>query len=151
MNRYPEYKDSGVEWIGEVPSHWGIKKIKYVSKLVNGSTPKSDKENWNGEADLVIRIIDDDASYSKVAFRLVVHPINDAPILQAIGDTNMFLNNVNYPNDTHIKIEYSDIEQNKENLALDTCKQTGTVHERHKAYYVDGVLYYKGKILQSNQ
>ena len=30
MNRYPEYKDSGVEWIGEVPSHWGIKKIKYV-------------------------------------------------------------------------------------------------------------------------
>ena len=39
----------------------------------------------------------------------------------------------------------------KENLALDTWKQTGTVHQRHKAYYVDGVLYYKGKILQSNQ
>jgi len=39
----------------------------------------------------------------------------------------------------------------KENLALDICKQTGTVHQRHKAYYVDGVLYYKGKILQSNQ
>ena len=39
----------------------------------------------------------------------------------------------------------------KENLALETCSQTGTVHKRHKAYYVDGVLYYKGKILQSNQ
>jgi large subunit ribosomal protein L32 len=39
----------------------------------------------------------------------------------------------------------------KDNLALDTCTQTGTVHQRHKAYYVDGVLYYKGKILQSNQ
>ena len=39
----------------------------------------------------------------------------------------------------------------KDNLALDTCNQTGTVHERHKAYYVDGVLYYKGKILQTNQ
>ena len=39
----------------------------------------------------------------------------------------------------------------KENLALDTCNQTGTVHQRHKAYYVDGVLYYKGKILQTNQ
>ena len=39
----------------------------------------------------------------------------------------------------------------KENLALETCTQTGTVHKRHKAYYVDGVLYYKGKILQSNQ
>ena len=39
----------------------------------------------------------------------------------------------------------------KDNLALDTCTQTGTVHQRHKAYYVDGVLYYNGKILQSNQ
>ena len=39
----------------------------------------------------------------------------------------------------------------KDNLALDTCNQTGTVHQRHKAYYVDGVLYYKGKILQTIQ
>lgn len=23
--RYPEYKDSGVEWLGEVPEHWEIK------------------------------------------------------------------------------------------------------------------------------
>ena len=34
-----------------------------------------------------------------------------------------------------------------ENLALETCSQTGTVHQRHRAYYVDGILYYKGKIL----
>ena len=39
----------------------------------------------------------------------------------------------------------------KDNLALDTCPQTGTVHKRHTAYYVDGVLYYKGKILQNNK
>ena len=28
MERYYSYKDSGVEWIGEIPSHWGIEKIK---------------------------------------------------------------------------------------------------------------------------
>ena len=39
----------------------------------------------------------------------------------------------------------------KDNLAIETCPKTGTVHQRHKAYYVDGVLYYKGKILQNNQ
>jgi len=33
---YPEYKDSGVEWLGDVPKHWGITRIKYVSEL----TPK---------------------------------------------------------------------------------------------------------------
>ena len=25
MKRYDSYKDSGVEWIGEIPSHWEIK------------------------------------------------------------------------------------------------------------------------------
>ncbi|EET7732914.1 restriction endonuclease subunit S [Escherichia coli] len=27
---YPEYKDSGVEWLGEVPSYWSFKKAKYI-------------------------------------------------------------------------------------------------------------------------
>ena len=26
--RYPSYKDSGVEWLGEVPKHWEIDRIK---------------------------------------------------------------------------------------------------------------------------
>ncbi len=30
-----EMKDSGVEWIGEVPKHWGIKRLKYVAKHIN--------------------------------------------------------------------------------------------------------------------
>ena len=30
------------------------------------------------------------------------------------------------------------------------CSQTGTSHLHHKAYTVDGVLYYKGKILSKN-
>lgn len=30
MERYSKYKDSGVQWIGEVPSHWDIIKAKYL-------------------------------------------------------------------------------------------------------------------------
>lgn len=30
MKRYDSYKDSGVEWIGEVPSHWEIIRMKYT-------------------------------------------------------------------------------------------------------------------------
>jgi len=29
--RYPKYKDSGVEWLGEVPEHWGVKPLKTVA------------------------------------------------------------------------------------------------------------------------
>ena len=33
MKRYKEYKDSGVRWIGEVPNHWIIKKLKYSCQM----------------------------------------------------------------------------------------------------------------------
>ncbi len=35
-----------------------------------------------------------------------------------------------------------------DNLCISTCNETGEPHLRHRAYYVNGVLYYKGKILQ---
>ena len=40
MKRYPEYKDSGVEFIGDIPAHWEFKKLGYVSKIFKGGTPK---------------------------------------------------------------------------------------------------------------
>ena len=36
MRRYESYKDSGVEWIGQVPEHWEVKKIKAFAKINNG-------------------------------------------------------------------------------------------------------------------
>lgn len=32
MKKYDSYKDSGIEWMGEIPSHWYNSKIKYLSK-----------------------------------------------------------------------------------------------------------------------
>jgi type I restriction enzyme S subunit len=49
MNKYQSYKPSGVEWIGEIPSSWSLKKIKYLGNIVSGGTPSTDKEEyWNG-------------------------------------------------------------------------------------------------------
>ena len=31
-------KDSGVEWIGQVPEHWEVKKLKYLSKIKSGDS-----------------------------------------------------------------------------------------------------------------
>ena len=28
---YPAYKDSGVEWLGEIPAHWEVNRLKFVS------------------------------------------------------------------------------------------------------------------------
>ena len=32
---YPAYKDSGIEWLGEIPKHWATKKLKYAVALIN--------------------------------------------------------------------------------------------------------------------
>ena len=32
MERYESYKDSGVKWLGEIPGHWEVRKIKYTFK-----------------------------------------------------------------------------------------------------------------------
>ena len=48
--RYPEYKPSGVTWIGGVPSHWSLEKVKQFAQFSGGGTPS--RENmayWNGE------------------------------------------------------------------------------------------------------
>ena len=31
--RYPSYKDSGVAWLGEVPEHWSLKRLRFVAEL----------------------------------------------------------------------------------------------------------------------
>lgn len=42
-----EMKDSGVEWIGEIPKHWEMRKITHVTTLIgSGTTPKSDNEAY---------------------------------------------------------------------------------------------------------
>ena len=38
--RYPEYKDSGVEWLGEVPAHWTVVQLKQFLDIQNGSDHK---------------------------------------------------------------------------------------------------------------
>ena len=43
-------KDSGIDWIGKIPGNWQIKKIKYLFKVINGSTPDSDYlDYWDGD------------------------------------------------------------------------------------------------------
>ena len=41
--RYPAYKDSGVEWLGEVPGHWEVGSLRWLCRRYSGGTP--DKAN----------------------------------------------------------------------------------------------------------
>jgi len=44
-----KYKKTGIDWMPEIPEHWDIVRLKNVSKIVNGATPKSSvAANWDG-------------------------------------------------------------------------------------------------------
>lgn len=47
MIRYPAYKDSGVEWIGEIPFSWTIKRLKYISDCNTSNVDKHSKDDEN--------------------------------------------------------------------------------------------------------
>ena len=37
---YPAYKDSGVEWLGSVPEHWEVRRVKSLSLVKRGASPR---------------------------------------------------------------------------------------------------------------
>ena len=41
LNPNAPMRDSGIDWIGEIPEHWKVTKIKLIAKTNSGSTPKS--------------------------------------------------------------------------------------------------------------
>lgn len=44
FKRYDKYKDSGIEWIGEIPEGWEIKKLKTIGRLYSGNGFKEDMQ-----------------------------------------------------------------------------------------------------------
>lgn len=45
-DKYPAYKDSGVEWLGEIPEHWEFIRIKHLFKEIN-------ERSYDGSEDLL--------------------------------------------------------------------------------------------------
>jgi len=46
LPQYPQYKDSGVQWLGAMPAHWELKRLKYLCDVQTG-----DKDTVNADED----------------------------------------------------------------------------------------------------
>jgi type I restriction enzyme S subunit len=58
--RYERYKDSGIEWIGEIPEHWEITKLKYICSESAVYGLNESAENYVEEGVRFIRTTDID-------------------------------------------------------------------------------------------
>ena len=62
----PSLKPSGIDWIGEVPKHWVVRKVKYVAKMESGHTPsKSEPSNWVDDECVIPWVSLNDTKYLK--------------------------------------------------------------------------------------
>ena len=61
LNKNVPMQSSGIDWIGDIPAHWDIKRIKDVSKMQTGTTPPNnegvnidgDGVNWFTPGDFI--------------------------------------------------------------------------------------------------
>lgn len=50
LRPHPIFKNSGIDWLGHMPKHWLRYRLKYVSHIINGSTPSSSEPDyWDGD------------------------------------------------------------------------------------------------------
>ncbi len=62
MNKYSEYKDSGIEWLGQIPEQWRIVRLKYLCNIETG-----DKDTINAEEEGLYPFF---VSYPKVRVKI---------------------------------------------------------------------------------
>lgn len=54
LPRYPEYQESGVEWLGTVPAHWELSPLKHLADFLNGCVFKPG--SWSETGTPIVRI-----------------------------------------------------------------------------------------------
>ena len=52
LNPDAPMKESGIEWLGEVPGHWGVTRISRYATVGNGSTPSRDNQDYWRDGDI---------------------------------------------------------------------------------------------------
>jgi type I restriction enzyme S subunit len=56
--RYPNYKDSGVEWLGKLPEHWQHASLRHVCSRITDGSHFSPKSTDDGKSYVTVRNID---------------------------------------------------------------------------------------------
>lgn len=109
LNPNAPMRDSGVEWLGQVPEHWSIKKLKYLGVARNGLTYAPDDIVEPGEGVLVLRssnvqnmkiTFDDNVFVNKQIQERMITKLNDILICSRNGSRALIGKNALIDNDS---------------------------------------------------
>ena len=84
LNPNVKMKDSGIEWIGEVPEHWEVKRMKELSAISSGTTPKSGEDKYyeNGIHPWLNTSDVQDCVINEAKFSITDKALNDYSVLK---------------------------------------------------------------------
>src|SRR5687767_14164936 len=84
FKRYPSYKTSGVEWLGEIPAGWGVLRLKRLLRLPLAYGANEAAELTDPDLPRYIRITDirDDGSLRDDTFRSLPEEVASPHLLQ---------------------------------------------------------------------
>ena len=71
LPRYESYKDSGVQWLGKIPSHWQVKRMKFLlsEKLKYGANESAEFEDKDQPRYIRITDINDSGALREDTFK----------------------------------------------------------------------------------
>lgn len=96
MNKYDKYKDSGIDWIGEIPEHWNLQRLKYLTDIATGDKDTVNRDD-NGEYPFFVR--------SKKIERISTYSFDGEAILTAgDGDIGKIFHYINGKFDFHQRV-----------------------------------------------
>jgi len=95
-SKYPNYKDSGVDWLGEIPEHWIHTRLKFLTSITTGDKDTENKEP-EGEYPFFVR--------SKTIERINSYSYDGEAILTAgDGDIGKIFHYINGKFDYHQRV-----------------------------------------------
>jgi hypothetical protein len=90
LKPYPAYKDSGVEWLGEIPAHWEVNRLSELTTLLNGY-PFDSEQFTQGEGVPLVRIRDLTSAETEINF---AGPVVDGAWIDDRGVTHAVLKTI---------------------------------------------------------
>ena len=98
---YPAYKPSGVEWLGEIPGHWEVRRLKSLVRCIDqGVSPQADNYLADGNAWGVLKAgcvnggVFREREHKRLAFDFVFDPVlavspGDVLVSRASGSAHL--------------------------------------------------------------
>lgn len=106
MRRYPEYKDSGVEWIGNIPRHWNVAPLFSCTS----------NRNINNENNIITNVLS--LSYGRIIKRDVE---SNRGLLPESFETYQIVQQGN------IILRLTDLQNDKRSLRVGLCREGGII------------------------